>query len=63
MRVRDGDAKGRHTTTGRSLHLLPGGGMLLDSPGLRELQLSDCEQGVATLFDEIEAVARQLSFQ
>jgi len=61
-RVRDGDAKGRHTTTGRSLHLLPGGGMLLDSPGLRELQLSDCEQGVATLFDEIEAVARDCRF-
>lgn len=60
--VRDGDAKGRHTTTGRSLHLLPGGGMLLDSPGLRELQLSDCEAGVATLFEEIEAVARDCRF-
>lgn len=60
--VRDGDAKGRHTTTGRSLHLLPGGGMLLDSPGLRELQLSDCEGGVATLFDEIETVARDCRF-
>jgi ribosome biogenesis GTPase len=60
--VRDGDFKGRHTTTGRSLHLLPGGGMLLDSPGLRELQLSDCEEGVATLFEEIEAVARDCRF-
>ena len=56
--VRDGDAKGRHTTTGRSLHLLPDGGLLLDSPGLRELLLSDCEEGVATLFGEIETVAR-----
>ena len=60
--VRDGDAKGRHTTTGRSLHLLPGGGLLLDSPGLRELQLSDCEEGVATLFEEIETVARDCRF-
>ena len=60
--VRDGDSKGRHTTTGRSLHLLPGGGMLLDSPGMRELQLSDCEEGVATLFEEIEAVARNCRF-
>jgi len=60
--VRDGDAKGRHTTTGRSLHLLPGGGMLLDSPGLRELQLSDCGEGVAALFDEIETVARDCRF-
>lgn len=60
--TREGDAKGRHTTTSRSLHLLPGGGLLLDSPGLRELQLSDCEEGVATLFDEIEAVARNCRF-
>ena len=36
--------------------------MLLDSPGLRELQLSDCEDGVATLFEEIEAVARDCRF-
>lgn len=60
--VRGGDDKGRHTTTNRSLHLLPGGGLLLDSPGLRELQLNDCEEGVATLFEEIEAVARNCRF-
>lgn len=60
--TREGDSKGRHTTTSRSLHLLPGGGLLLDSPGLRELQLSDCEDGVASLFDEIEAVARNCRF-
>lgn len=60
--TREKDAKGRHTTTARSLHLLPGGGLLLDSPGMRELQLSDCEAGVATLFEEIEAVARNCRF-
>ncbi len=60
--TRDKDAKGRHTTTARSLHLLPGGGLLLDSPGMRELQLSDCEEGVASLFEEIEAVARNCRF-
>jgi ribosome biogenesis GTPase len=60
--TREGDGKGRHTTTSRSLHLLPGGGLLLDSPGLRELQLSDCEVGVAELFAEIEAVARNCRF-
>ncbi len=59
---RENDDKGRHTTTSRSLHLLPRGGLLLDSPGLRELQLSDCEKGVATLFEEIEAVARNCRF-
>jgi len=60
--IREGDSKGRHTTTSRSLHLLPGGGLLLDSPGLRELQLSDCEEGVASLFEEIETVARKCRF-
>lgn len=60
--IRESDAKGRHTTTARSLHLLPGGGLLLDSPGLRELQLSDCEVGVANLFGEIAAVARSCRF-
>lgn len=60
--TREGDAKGRHTTTSRSLHLLPAGGLLLDSPGLRELQLSDCEEGVATLFEEIELIARNCRF-
>jgi len=60
--TREGDAKGRHTTTSRSLHILPAGGLLLDSPGLRELQLSDCEEGVASLFEEIEAVARNCRF-
>jgi ribosome biogenesis GTPase len=60
--TRASDAKGRHTTTSRTLHLLPSGGLLLDSPGMRELQLSDCEVGVATLFEEIEAVARNCRF-
>ena len=60
--TRESDAKGRHTTTSRSLHMLPNGGLLLDSPGMRELQLSDCEVGVATLFAEIEAVACNCRF-
>jgi ribosome biogenesis GTPase len=60
--VRESDAKGRHTTTSRTLHLIPAGGLLLDSPGLRELQLSDCEAGVSTLFEEIESVARNCRF-
>ncbi|PLX72617.1 MAG: ribosome small subunit-dependent GTPase A [Desulfuromonas sp.] len=60
--IRSTDAKGRHTTTARSLHLLPDGGILIDSPGLRELQLSDCDNGLATLFEEIEELARQCRF-
>ena len=60
--IRPQDDKGRHTTTGRSLHLLPDGGLLLDSPGLRELQLSDCETGVSLLFQEIETIAQDCRF-
>ena len=61
--IRDVDEKGRHTTTARSLHFLPRGGLLLDSPGMRELQLGECEEGIATLFDEVEEVARQCRFR
>ena len=60
--VRQSDAKGRHTTSGRSLHLLPGGGLILDSPGLRELQLSECQVGVAKLFEDIERMAQSCRF-
>ncbi len=55
--IREDDARGRHTTTSRSLHMLPGGGILIDNPGMRELQLSDCASGVSTLFEEIEVLA------
>lgn len=55
--IREDDARGRHTTTSRSLHMLPGGGLLIDNPGMRELQLGECASGVAVLFDEIEELA------
>jgi ribosome biogenesis GTPase len=60
--IRDDDDKGRHTTTGRSLHLLPAGGLLLDTPGMRELQLADCEHGVEETFTEISQLATQCKF-
>ncbi|WP_370630482.1 ribosome small subunit-dependent GTPase A [Moritella sp. 24] len=44
--IREDDSKGRHTTTYRALKMLPQGGMLMDTPGMRELQLSHCETGV-----------------
>ncbi len=47
------DGKGQHTTTSRSLHLLIDGGMLIDTPGIRELQLSDCESGIEDTFDDV----------
>ena len=60
--IRADDDKGRHTTTGRSLHLLPDGGLLLDTPGMRELQLADCEQGVEETFPEIVKLATHCKF-
>lgn len=60
--IRDKDGKGRHTTTSRSLHLLPAGGVLIDNPGMRELQLPDCEDGVATLFDDVGHIADRCQF-
>lgn len=54
--------KGRHTTTARSLHAMPMGALLLDTPGMRELQLSDCETGLETTFAEISDLAKHCRF-
>ncbi len=51
--IRENDAKGRHTTTGRTLHKLPTGGWLLDTPGMRELQLTDAQSGIDEVFADI----------
>ena len=61
--VREDDDKGRHTTTGRSLHLLPDGGLLVDNPGMRELSLAEVEQGVGALFEDIETLAEGCRFR
>ncbi len=60
--VRETDGRGRHTTTRRSLLCLPSGALILDTPGMRELQLTDCETGVATTFHDIEELAAQCKF-
>lgn len=62
-RIREGDAKGRHTTTHRSLLCLRDGALLLDSPGMRELQISDCGDGVSAVFPDIEMLSRQCRFK
>jgi ribosome biogenesis GTPase len=61
--VRESDQKGRHTTTHRQLIVLPGGGLLIDTPGLRELQLWDTGDGLGAAFDDIEALAPQCRFR
>ena len=60
--IREKDSKGRHVTTGRSLHQMKGGGLLLDTPGLRELQLTDCDEGVNSTFSEITSLAEHCRF-
>ena len=60
--VREADGKGRHTTTVREMHRLAQGGWLLDTPGMRELQLTDAAAGLAVVFEDIVALARQCRF-
>lgn len=55
--VREGDRRGRHTTTGRALLEVPGGGLLIDGPGLRELKLWDAE-GLGAVFEDVAELAR-----
>jgi ribosome biogenesis GTPase len=59
--IRDDDARGRHTTTRRQLHLLPDGGLVLDTPGMRELALWDAE-GLERSFGDVEELASACRF-
>ncbi|MER5513610.1 ribosome small subunit-dependent GTPase A [Streptomyces sp. NPDC002763] len=60
--ARDVDGKGRHTTTTRNLLALPGGGVLIDTPGLRGVGLFDAGTGVGQVFSEIEELAKGCRF-
>jgi ribosome biogenesis GTPase / thiamine phosphate phosphatase len=60
--ARDVDGKGRHTTTTRNLLALPGGGVLIDTPGLRGVGLWDAGTGVGQVFSEIEELAARCRF-
>ena len=55
--VREHDDRGRHTTTSRELFTLRGGGMVIDTPGMRELQLWHIDDGLGSAFDDIEQIA------
>lgn len=61
--VRADDSRGRHTTTARSLHRLPGGACVIDTPGLRGLAPDIDEAGLAASFDDIQALAAQCRFR
>ncbi|MFD6098099.1 ribosome small subunit-dependent GTPase A [Nocardiopsis flavescens] len=60
--VREADGKGRHTTSSRELLPLPGGGVLLDTPGLRAIGLHDARNGLEQVFAEIEHLAQDCRF-
>lgn len=60
--VREDDQRGRHTTTSRSMHRLPGGGWLVDTPGMRELQLVDVGGALDDVFAEVVALAGECRF-
>lgn len=61
--VRAGDAKGRHTTTARELHLLEGGGVLVDTPGIREVGIWTDTDAVAETFPDIDELAASCRFR
>jgi ribosome biogenesis GTPase len=61
--IREDDSHGRHTTTRKSLFLLPEGGLLLDTPGLREIQLWGDTAGLSSTFADIETLSQDCRFQ
>ena len=60
--VRASDDKGRHTTTGRQLHILPSGCAVLDTPGMREIQLADVSVGLEETFADLHALKQNCRF-
>lgn len=60
--VRDIDGRGRHTTTSRQLFVLPSGCCIIDTPGMRELGLTDADAGFSGAFADIEEIARNCRF-
>lgn len=60
--IRASDDQGRHTTSHRQLIPLPGGGLIIDTPGIREVGLIDAEEGVEAVFDDIEHLMQECRF-
>lgn len=61
--VREDDSRGRHTTTHRELFVLPSGALLIDTPGIRSLEVVGAEEGLASAFDDIAALADVCRFR
>jgi ribosome biogenesis GTPase len=60
--IREDDSKGRHTTTRRQLYFLPNGCAVLDTPGMRGLQLAGTQEGIADVFEDVFALVEQCRF-
>lgn len=60
--IRESDGRGRHTTSRRQLHRMPDGGLILDTPGMRELGLWDADAGIERSFADIDALASTCRF-
>lgn len=61
--IREGDGRGKHTTTHREILLLPGGGLILDTPGMRELAIWEADTGMEVVFADIEELAKRCRFR
>ncbi|MBC7670494.1 ribosome small subunit-dependent GTPase A [Caulobacter sp. DWR2-3-1b2] len=61
--IRESDDQGRHTTSHRQLVVLPGGGLILDTPGIREVGLIDADEGLSMVFEDIESLAGNCRFR
>jgi ribosome biogenesis GTPase len=61
--IRQSDDRGKHTTTARQLLLVPGGGIVIDTPGMRELQLWDAGEGVEQTFSDVDSLATTCRFR
>jgi len=60
--IREDDSRGRHTTTHREIVLLPGGGLILDTPGMRSLSLWEADTGMEVMFGDVEELAASCRF-
>ena len=61
--IREADARGRHTTTTRQLHIMEAGFTVLDTPGMRELQLTDVASGLSDVFADLQELSTQCRFR
>jgi ribosome biogenesis GTPase len=60
--IREDDSRGRHTTTSRELFVLKNGALMIDNPGMREIQLWGDEQGLGEAFEDVQSLAAECRF-